>query len=189
MSENPVIEKKSLKPQVDSSPANKFSFSTDVGNLDLYNQTRQTARQAYLSTVGDHLVIDVPTRTKQGGEFDKMTRVEYHSVTIDEWDTLETERAVLFDMTRQLQLTMDDYKHYKLPVPKNYTTLYSDYRKKQQDVNDKMCVLLLGKNRKDFNLCDQRLLQDVLDAYALRNTTGNVNLPTGDDKDTSTGIS
>lgn len=179
----------SSKAKSQQPASNKFSFSTDVVNLDLFAQTRQTARQAYLSQVGDHNVIDVPSRSKEGGDFDTVKRVEYHSVSINEWDSIEQDRAVLFDMTRQLQLTIDDYKHYKLPVPKNYTTLYSDYRIKQTEVNDKMAKLLLGHERKHFGLCDQRLLQDVIDAYALRNTTGNVNLPKGDDNDTSTGIS
>jgi hypothetical protein len=190
LSENTIVEKKIEKPPAPTPTAyNTFSFSTHVGNLELFNQTRQDARQAYLASVSDHLVIDIPSRSREGGEFDKNTRVQYHSISLEQWDQLEKDRAVLYDMARQLQLGITDYKQYKLPVPRNYTTLYQEYRQKLDDVNKRVCKLLLEKDRDSLKLCDQRLLQDVLDAYEYKNRTGNVNLQDADDNASSTGIS
>jgi hypothetical protein len=137
---------------------------------------RQNTRNAYLEQIAMHLVYEVPTRSVKGGPFDTVTRVEYHSIDDDEWHEIETGRAKIFDSGRLQGMSIDDYKKNNLPIPKNFTTMSTDFYKYQDEFNDLMLDKFLHLKREDVKLCDQKFLQDICEAFELKHRIGLVNL-------------
>src|SRR5215510_11824835 len=164
-----VVKTKSRIPNIADIRVPEIIDFKEVGT------TRANKRNAYLEQVAQHLVYNVPTRSEKGGRFDNVTVVEYFSIDDDEWHEIEQKKAKLFDTARIQAMSLDDYKSNGIPVPKNFMTLSQEYYKTQDEYNDMLLRLFLHKERSEVKLYEQKMIQDICDAYELKHRMGLVN--------------